>query len=281
MVAGPLAGLLLLGGLRSWRERWWLAAAAAVAVMSFTMGQSSPAGDLVRAAGLVFTGALVGLVAWDRSSGALGHAVRAAGVATAATVTIAAATGQSWTVLRVSLEAQIRAAAGLVLDTTAMAPAQQAAIDASVVWMARLFPGIALVCTVLGGVLALAVAHRVSARPVGPAPGPFAGFRFNDHLVWGVVVTLALALAPLPAAGSDLVANLLVGWAGLYGFRGFAVWTMAMRRWNPFLRFALFLSAVLLLPYAMGAALLLGLADTWLDFRRAHTPPATGGSSDD
>ena len=40
---------------------------------------------------------------------------------------------------------------------------------------------------------------------------------------------------------------------------------------------ALALIAMFLLPFVVGGLTLLGLADTWLDFRRRLATPATGG----
>ncbi|MEK7381463.1 MAG: DUF2232 domain-containing protein [Gemmatimonadota bacterium] len=278
MVAGPLAGLLLLARPGSWRERWWLAAALSIAVLSFALGDRNPAGDLVRAAGLIFSGSLVALAAWRRG-GAFGQSAAAAGFTALAASGLGWMNGLDWGGFRVALETQLRTATSLILDGSTLPAAQREGFEASIGYLARLYPGIAVVCMVVGGVLALAVAHRIARHPVGPLPGRFSDFRFNDHLIWGAVATFAGALMGVSGAPADLIANLLVLWVGLYGFRGAAVAVTALRQWNPWLRAALFLSAVLLLPYAMGAALLLGLADTWLDFRRALTPPHTGGST--
>jgi len=38
------------------------------------------------------------------------------------------------------------------------------------------------------------------------------------------------------------------------------------------------LVAMLVLPFVVGGLTLLGLADTWLDFRRRLSTPATGGT---
>ena len=280
MVAGPLAGLLLLARPGSWRERWWLVAAITIAVISFALGDHNPAGDLIRAAGLIFTGTLVVQAAWGKAT-ALMQSAAAAGFSAVVVAGLARFNGLDWQGFRLALETQLRTATSLILDGSSLPAAQREGVEAAIGYLARLYPGIAVVCSVVGGVLALAVAHRIARHPIGPLPGTFSAFRFNDQLIWGAVATFALAMIGLGAPGGDLVANLVVVWVGLYGFRGAAVVATAAQRWNPWLRAALFLSAVLLLPYAMGAALLLGLADTWLDFRRALTPPNPGGRTDD
>jgi hypothetical protein len=53
-----------------------------------------------------------------------------------------------------------------------------------------------------------------------------------------------------------------------------AIWAGRSGAWPAPVRIALFLSAVLLLPYALGALLVLGLADTWIDIRRDRVPPS-------
>jgi hypothetical protein len=69
---------------------------------------------------------------------------------------------------------------------------------------------------------------------------------------------------------------MLLVWAGVYLARGTAVALSMVARWSLSFRLALFISGALLLPYAAGALMLVGLADTWLDLRRGHGPPAQG-----
>jgi predicted membrane-bound dolichyl-phosphate-mannose-protein mannosyltransferase len=106
------------------------------------------------------------------------------------------------------------------------------------------------------------------ARPIGPSPAAFAAFRFSDQLVWGWVVGLALCLlGPTPdwtAAGS----NLLLVWSVLYAVRGLAVFSAGSRRVPVLVIATLGIIAMFLLPFVLGGLTLLGLADTWLDFRR-------------
>jgi len=143
--------------------------------------------------------------------------------------------------------------------------------------MASVYPGVAVLGAIAGGALASALAWYITDGRSGQEPRPFREFRFNDHLIWGAIVTLALVLLPLPAPVSDFVANAMVVWIGLYVARGAAVVGHMSGRWLLPLRISLAIAALLLLPYALGGLLLLGLADTWLDFRRAD-PPATQGA---
>ena len=70
-------------------------------------------------------------------------------------------------------------------------------------------------------------------------------------------------------------ANLLLVWAVLYAVRGLAVFAAGARRVPAPVIATLALIAMLLLPFVVGGLTLLGLADTWLDFRRRLAASAT------
>ena len=171
------------------------------------------------------------------------------------------------------------AAPGLRADLAAFS---QSAADASVV-----FPGAVMLFGVAGALLAWRWYHRLADRPLGDAPGPFREFRFSDHYVWFLVVALAGILAQAAAllpSGAGWPADLLVLFGGLYLARGMAVVRDFQVRRGPLLTlpFLVLLAALLfvlfLLPFALVALLGLGLADTWLDFRR---PPAAAPVEND
>ena len=64
---------------------------------------------------------------------------------------------------------------------------------------------------------------------------------------------------------------------GLYALRGSAVLATALRYAPRLFVVMLVVGALFLLPFAVGGLALLGLADTWLDFRRRMAPPTSGG----
>jgi uncharacterized protein YybS (DUF2232 family) len=97
-------------------------------------------------------------------------------------------------------------------------------------------------------------------------------FSFSDQLVWGWVVGLATALVPEPAALRLIGANLLLIWGALYATRGMAVFVAGARRTPKAVLAVLALVTVILLPFVVCGLMLVGLADTWLDFRRRLTP---------
>ena len=116
-----------------------------------------------------------------------------------------------------------------------------------------------------------------AAHPTGSACGPFADFRFNDQLVWLVVVCSAAFVLPIPAGDPRRAwDNLPSSASALYAARGAAVvWgrsavPFGLAARDPGGR------AVPLAGRA-GRCFALGLADTWLDFRRRFPPPHRGG----
>jgi hypothetical protein len=144
---------------------------------------------------------------------------------------------------------------------------------------ARVMPGILALVALGGMALAALWQHRIARHPIGRAPAPFRAFRFNDHLIWGAIFSLALMLAPLPPAGQALAANLLVIWVGLYVMRGIAVVSAFLAAAPLLFKLVVAILAVVVNFLALGACLAVGLADTWLDIRRRLVPPAPEGVS--
>ncbi len=152
-------------------------------------------------------------------------------------------------------------------------------VELRVPTIARLFPGFLSLAALAGMALAAAWHHRLAAEPRGSPPARFRDFRFNDHLIWGAIFTLALTLAPLPPDGRTLAANLLVIWAGLYAARGLAVVVAVMARAPLLFRLLVVIPALVAGVLTAAACLAIGLADTWLDFRRRLMPPEPQGVS--
>jgi hypothetical protein len=95
-------------------------------------------------------------------------------------------------------------------------------------------------------------------------------------MVWGWVAALALYL--FGAGGWQAGgANLLLVWAGLYVARGLAVFSAGSTRVPGGVVATLAVVSMFLLPFVVSGLMLLGLADTWLDFRRRLATPSTGG----
>jgi hypothetical protein len=137
------------------------------------------------------------------------------------------------------------------------------------------YPALLTLAGLAGLRLAWSWHHRIARRPLGPPPAPFAAFKFSDQLVWGWVLGLGLCVLPLPGVWRAVGINLLMVWAVLYAVRGLAVFSAGSKRVPGLVIATLTLIAMFLLPFVLGGLTLLGLADTWLDFRRRLAASAT------
>lgn len=259
------------------REWGWLFGAALWTVLWL-----EPLGGLgaqVARAGSVFLcGSFLALTLW-RPSPLFSRALVAATLAGAALVTWMLHFGIGWSEVRQAVDHDLgvyqqaaRAqwqAAGVPSDMVA----QMSSISETV---AQLYPALLAIAAVAGLRLAWAWYHRVSTRPLGAPPPPFPAFRFSDQLVWGWVLALGLCLLPVPDPWPMVGANLLLLWTSLYGTRGLAVLLAGAGRLPRSVIVVLGAISLFLLPFVVGGLTLLGLADTWLDFRRRVTPANRG-----
>jgi hypothetical protein len=158
--------------------------------------------------------------------------------------------------------------------------------------LAQLYPARLILCGILGLWLAATWAYRITGKALGEVAEGLGTFRFTDHLVWVVIAAVAVLL--LPSFGfvgnlaerflladimvssvrywEPLANNVLVVCAALYAARGIAVLSRFVR-----LRGAAIILIVMLmfflLPFALIGLTALGLADTWVDFRRWVAAP--------
>src|SRR5690348_4747041 len=146
------------------------------------------------------------------------------------------------------------------------------------------FPSLLALESLLALALAWALYHRLSRARIGAPLRPLREFRFNDQLVWGLIVGLTIAFLPTLQGLRGVGRNLLVFFYALYAIRGLGVlvWFLApgaliatitvgfAMLWLPVIRFAADFALMLLLV----AAFVLGLGDTWADWRRRARPSA-------
>lgn len=136
------------------------------------------------------------------------------------------------------------------------------------------FPAMLALESLVALALAWSLYHRVSRARLGPPLARVKDFRFNDQLVWGLIVGLVVVLLPSLAGLRPVGTSLLVFFGALYALRGFGVlaWFVSPQRaWLvPVIGVAL-----VTLPFATAVALGLGLGDTWLDWRTRGQPRAT------
>ena len=149
---------------------------------------------------------------------------------------------------------------------------------------AVLYPSLLALESLMALAIAWAVYHRLSRARLGPPLGALRDFRFNDQLVWGLIVGLTFCFLPNLSSVRVVGRNLLVFFGALYAIRGLGVlsWFMApgALAMSTTVGFALLFFPVIGVIAALGfaflaiAALGLGLGDTWADWRRrARTTP--------
>ena len=274
---GPLAALLLVSRPATVREWVWLL--GAIAWSALWLQQAGGLGaQFARSAAVLVSGSFLALTLWRPSNGVCRALTATAGAGVALAVWMVGL-GVRWASLQAAVEDEM----------AALQTAMRRALSGSEDWseMSRqmslmadtvslLYPGLLALAAIAGLRLAWAWYHRIADRPVGAPPVPFPGFAFNDQLIWGWVAGLALALLPEPAWARVVGANILLVWGALYATRGLAVMTAAGRRTPAAVLVALAVVTVVLMPFVLGGLTIVGLADTWLDFRRRLTP-ATGG----
>ena len=139
--------------------------------------------------------------------------------------------------------------------------------------VARLAPALLSLESLVALALAWALYQRISRVRIGQPLGSLKQFRFNDQLIWGVIVGIIILVLPALDQLRVVGLNLALFFGTLYVLRGVGV-------------FAYFFSvgrvaavvftvvAVFFWPLSAVGAFGLGLGDTWLDWRRPRTPTA-------
>lgn len=263
----------------------WLAVALAALPVAGKLSGGSEPGIALLTASALGGGLAFGILSLRGRLAVLTRGVLALAVCLAALATWAALRGIGWGGIEASWTRMMvetyRALPALARDPAtqdrirqAIAPALELAPQ-----VARVMPALIGLVALVGFALAAIWQHRIARTPAGRAPAPFRELRFNDHLIWGAIFSLALMLAPLPPDGRTLAANLLVFWAGLYAVRGLAVLAAVLARASGVFKLVLAILAVVVNPVAFGVCLALGLADTWLDLRGRLPPSASEGVS--
>lgn len=155
---------------------------------------------------------------------------------------------------------------------------------------AVLLPALIALESLAGLALGWAVYTRVAPQQIGPPLSRLREFKFSDQLVWGVAVGATLVMLPAFEEGRNAGRNLLVFFGTLYLFRGLGVmaWMTSGRRRILAATFATAFFLALIAP-AIGSvflgtlvwitlfgALVLGLGDTWLDWRSRPAPGSAG-----
>jgi hypothetical protein len=149
-------------------------------------------------------------------------------------------------------------------------------------WGVAVFPALLALESLAALALAWATYHRLGRARLGAPLRPLRDFRFNDQLVWGLIVGLTIMLLPTLTSLRGAGKNLLVFFGALYAVRGFGVltWFMAPGSLGITLTVGFIMLCVpllnifALLAFIMAgiASLALGLGDTWADWRSRARP---------
>lgn len=278
-VFGPLAGLLLVSRPATIREWAYLLIAGVWSVL-WLQERGGLGAQVTRAGAVLLIGTFLALTLWQPSN-AVGRAVAATAAAGAALVLWMRGLGIGWAQVVSGVDRDLSAYQTAIRDQWRSAGAPQELIDQAAAMMhsaSQLYPALLAIAGIAGLRLAWAWYHRVATSPLGPPPAPFRSFSFNDQLVWGWVGAAALVLIPVAEPWRLVGANLLLVLGVLYAARGLAVVIAQSRGVAGPVGAVLTLVAMLVLPFVVGGLTLLGLADTWLDFRRRLSTPTMGGT---
>jgi len=145
-----------------------------------------------------------------------------------------------------------------------------------------IFPALLALQSLAALALAWGTYHRLARSRIGSPLRPLRDFRFNDQLVWGLIVGLTVMLLPTLKALHGVGKNLLIFFGAIYAVRGFGVltWFMAPGSLGVTLTvgFILLLAPVINVFAALAfmmlgvTSLALGLGDTWADWRKRARP---------
>ncbi len=108
--------------------------------------------------------------------------------------------------------------------------------------------------------------------------GPLRDFRFNDHLVWLLLIGLALVVFGAGGGWASGGGNAVVFMGGLYAMRGAGVLLFLSGGLTGIGFLFLVVAMLFLWPVLIPGALLLGVGDTWLDLR-SKAEAVAGGKS--
>ena len=204
---------------------------------------------------------------------------RGLGTVTVATAAIALAV-MLWPALGRALdgwmEAQIREAATMAYAILAADPqtasgsigeSVRAAIETWAVFQHDVYPALLALATMA----ALAACWYFAGRNGEDYETPPAvrEFRFRDELVWVLVAGLMLLVLPLGGDAFRAGENATLFMVALYLARGGAIlfWIAAVAATSAWTWVFFAVGAVLAYPFVFGAALVIGIGDTWLHLR--------------
>lgn len=282
LVSLPLAAMLALHRPGK-RESFLAALLVAVTLWGWTAGPATgePLAGFGTAWTLLLTGSLVAVLGARPGAAArpVPTALAAIGCAATGGLLLVAVTsysfGQlSWEAGRQFMtEAHQRVSMFAVLtsrlENNADLVAQfESSVLASARFVVDYLPGLVLLQSLAALALGWSFYRALARHPEGAPLPRLKEFRFNDHLIWGVVAALLILVLPRLGPLAPLGGNLAAFFGGLYLIRGLgviaALFGGLLTGGGAF--FAV-VALLLLAPLAGIVALALGVTDTWVDWR--------------
>ena len=114
--------------------------------------------------------------------------------------------------------------------------------------------------------------HKKVTRSPGESIGPLREFRFNDQLVW-VLILGVVALLAFSGIPERIGTNAVVFLGALYVLRGAGVVLFLTGGLSLLGGVILLVGLLILGRFVVAGALVIGLGDTWLDLRARGAPP--------
>ena len=197
--------------------------------------------------------------------------------ATASAASILAVRSGAWSVIDWAVTDRVQAAVAAVVDAAVLfrggetlSPLLVAVVYQTADWQVSLFPAFTAI-TSMGALAAAWWATGAFSASDGRTIGPIRDYRFNDHLVWVFVIGLVLMVVrggePLQRVGFNAVAFM----GALYALRGAAV-VVFVSGGLSFLAYLLTTVVFVVAPaVVLGGAMVVGIGDTYLDFRKRVT----------
>lgn len=277
LVAAPFVLLVALRGMRGGGAFFATVLAAIVLVAGPQDGVWYVERAWALMVGGLFAAVSVARPGWRLTSRAL---VAVSGTALVWAAYMLVQTG-AWAAIDWTVSDRLLAAYGTMLDMVALlrqgdpvTPAFASAIYRTVEAQASVFPAL----VALESMAALAVAWWLYVRLLQGRDGgisPIGRFRFNDHLVWVLVVALLLVIVSSGDAVTRIGANLAVFMGALYAMRGIGVVVFVSGGLSLFGYTMFVLGLLFAAPVVIGFTVLFGIADTWLDLRERVGSVAT------
>ena len=279
-MAAPLAAYLLAQ--RPVRRDVATGAVVGAVACLLLAGPGDPFVSLERGWIALLSGALAVLMMLRPGRAFVPTALSALGVAAAAATLVVAVTPLSfdevaWRVsqhfgyqARQVIGAMVQAAEAAGGEAPGVVTTLEQSVGMGIRMASAVFPALLLLQSFAALALAWGLYRRLAREPVGEPVGALREFRFDDNLVWGIVLALICLLLPRPTWLGALGNNLAVFFGGLYAVRGVAVASAlaaaaGIRGWGAALGGSVIV--LFLAPVAALAALALGVTDTWVDWR--------------